>query len=282
MPNEFLINTETVKIESDGLLMETFHPTGVNQPEAAGNGYSYVPEVIDADTLAQTRKLMDSAIISAWHAVKSERRPLALTPTRWVWRLAGYYHLSYCTPRLLEQARDRYALGERHSLAEWAGQKAKEEASHYLLALRDIQSMGYEAEGVVEACFPPDSKALMDYFTQSVQDSAIDCIGYSYTAERLAISMGEVYIKKVEALLPHNTNATRYLRAHSTVSTSEMAHVQENLVMIAGLTPQDRDRVARASYQVASLCFNPCQEAYISDEEIQNILNPLKLTNNQN
>ena len=236
--------------------------------------------MIDAATLAKTRKQLDTAIVSAWHTVKTNRRPPALTPTRWVWRLAGFYHLCHSTPRLMEEAKKRFALANRQTLAQWAGQKGRDEAGHDLLALRDIQSMGYKAEAVVEAFYPPAAKTLMDYFAQSAQDSdPIECVGYSYTAERLGICIGEAYINKIEALLPSGINATRCLRIHSAISTTEVQHVKETIEMIAGLTPQERDRVATACYQAALLRFSPPKEDYISDEEIQNVLKPLTLAN---
>lgn len=259
--------------------METTNSTWVNQPQLEGSGDSLTQKVIDADTLAKTRKLLDQAIVSAWHTVKSERRPPALTSTRWVWRLAGFYHLCHSTPRLMEEAQERFASANRQSLAQWAAQKAKEEAGHDLLALRDIRSMGYKAEAVVEVLFPPAAKTLLDCFTRCVQNSdPIDCVGYSYTAERLGICVGEGYIQKIEALLPPGINATRCLRVHSAISTTEVQHVNETVAMIANLTSQERDRVAKACYQAALLRFTPPKEAYISDEEIQKLLKPLLLS----
>jgi hypothetical protein len=272
MPDEFLIDTESKPLDPDKVVVERNNHTWVHSPDAQ--------KMIDADTLAKTRKLLNNAIVSAWHAVKTERRPPALTPTRWVWRLAGFYHLCHSTPQLMESAQERFALANRQNLAQWAAQKGREEVGHDLLALRDIQSMGYKAEAVVEALFPPAAKTLLHYFTQSVQDSdPIDCVGYSYTSERLGICVGEGYIQSVEAMLPQGIKATRCLRAHSAAS-SEVEHVKETLEMIATLTPQERDRVAKACYQAALLRFSPPQEAYISDEEIENELKLLKLTNN--
>jgi hypothetical protein len=54
----------------------------------------------------------------------------------------------------MEEARDRFAASGRESLAQWAAQKAREEAGHDRLALLDIQSMGYDAEAVVQALVP--------------------------------------------------------------------------------------------------------------------------------
>ncbi|BBD61119.1 hypothetical protein NIES2109_39210 [Nostoc sp. HK-01] len=278
MPNEFLIDTKLVSINPDVVGMKTDKSSCVNQPQSGVHGDCLTQKMIHPHTFAKTRKLLDQAIVSAWHTVKSDRRPPTLTPTRWVWRLAGFYHLCHSTPQLMEEARSRFALANRQTLAQWAAQKAQEEAGHDILALRDIRSMGYRAESVVEVLFPPAAKTLVDCFTRCVQDSdPIDCVGYSYTAERLGTCIGEAYIHKVEALLPAGINATRCLRIHSAISPTEVNHVQETVTMIAGLTPQERDRVVKACYQAALLRFSPPQEAYISDEEIENLLKPLIL-----
>jgi pyrroloquinoline quinone (PQQ) biosynthesis protein C len=180
----------------------------------------------------------------------------------------------------MEEAKKRFASANRQTLAQWAEQKAKEEAGHDQLALLDIKSMGYQSEAVVEVLVPPAAKSLLDYFTRSVEESdPIECVGYSYTAERLGICIGEGYIQSVEALLPPGIRATRCLRAHSAMST-EVEHVKETVEMIAELTYQERDRVAKACYQTALLRFSPPEEAYISDEEIESILKPLQMTNN--
>jgi pyrroloquinoline quinone (PQQ) biosynthesis protein C len=176
----------------------------------------------------------------------------------------------------MEEARERFAASGRKSLAQWAAQKAREEAGHDRLALLDIQSMGYEAEAAVQALVPSAATALVDYFTQSVQaPDPIDCVGCSYASERLGTFQGEEYIQSVEALLPLGTHATRWLRVHSGVG-AEVKHVEETVEVVAELTPEERIRVARACYETALLRFNPPKEGYISDEELQRILKPLE------
>jgi pyrroloquinoline quinone (PQQ) biosynthesis protein C len=170
-----------------------------------------------------------------------------------------------------------FAADNRSFLKKWALQKAKEEKGHDRLALLDIQSLGYDAEAVVKALVPPAAVALIDYFTRSVQDDdPIDCVGYTYTMERLSLGIGEEYIEKVEGLLPLKTNATRCLRVHSSVG-ADAEHVDENVSLIAQLTSSERTRIARACYETALMCFSPPPEGYISDEELQQILQPLKL-----
>jgi hypothetical protein len=110
-----------------------------------------------------------------------------------------------------------------------------------------------------------------------VQDEdPIDCVGYTYTMERLSLGIGEDYIQKVEALLPPQTNAIRCLRVHSSVG-ADAEHVDENVSLIAQLTSSERTRIARACYETALMCFSSPPEDYISDGELEQILQPLKL-----
>ncbi|MEH1939682.1 MAG: hypothetical protein V7L01_05600 [Nostoc sp.] len=278
MRSEFLIKTDSACFVPDETAFKTANYTQKHQANSATSGDRFASNISDAERIAQTQKLLDRAIADAWYTVKSDRRPPKLTRTRWVWRLTGLYHLCHSTTQLMEEAAQGFASANRKSLAQWATEKAREEAGHDQLALLDIQSMGYKAEAVVEALVPPAAKALMDCFTRSVRDSdPIDCVGYSYTGERLAICRGVEYIQMVEALLPPDTNATRCLRVHSAVG-SDVKHVEETIEMIAELSDDERVRVARACYKAALLRFSPPKEHYISDEEIQNVLKPLVLT----
>ena len=236
---------------------------------------------VNADSVAKTRKLLDGAIALAWHHVKSNRRPPALTPNRWVWRLAGSYHLTHLTPKLMEKAAQRFTSEGRKVLAQWALEKAREEAGHDRLALLDIQSMGYDAEAVVKTLLPPATEALVNYFIGSVQaTNPIACVGYSYTMERLALGIGKKYIQQVEALLPLGTNATRCLRVHSSIG-ADVEHVEEAVEMIAQLTPKERFRVANACYETAQLCFRAPKQNYVSDEELHHVLKPLECTSSR-
>ncbi|BAZ47633.1 hypothetical protein NIES4103_02350 [Nostoc sp. NIES-4103] len=277
MHNNFLINSESACFVSDETVIKTPNRTWEYRPTSGESGDRLDRNKIDADKIAKTQKLLDRAIAYAWHTVKSDRRPPKLTRTRWVWRLAGLYHLTHSTVPLMEEAAQRFSTAGRRRLAQWATQKAKEEAGHNQLALLDIQSMGYEAEGVVKALVPPVAKTLVEYFTQSVYSpDPISCVGYSYPIERLVIEIGEEYIQSIEALLPSSINATRCLRVHS-LSGIDAKHVEETIELVAGLSPEERTRVVIACYETALLSFSPPKESYISDEKLQNILKPLEV-----
>ena len=260
------IYTEWAQIATDKVVVATPDRAWLYKPRSAEDRFARPME--GAGSFATTQRLLDTAIAAARCAVKSDVRPPALTHTRWIWRLAGLYHLCHPIPRLIELARQRFVVAERWNLAHWAAQNAIEEEGHDLLALKDLQSLGYDPEAVVEALVPPASKILIDYLTRSVHDSdPIDCVGYAYTMERLALGVNEQYIKDVEALLPQGVKATRCLRVHSSVG-ADLDHVAETVEMVAELSATERTRVAIACYETALLCFSP-PGGYLSDESIQ-------------
>ena len=193
--------------------------------------------------------------------------------------MASAYHMTNHVPQLMKDAARGFAAQNRSELAAWALEKVEEETGHDRLAWLDIQSLGYDADAVVKALVPPAAIALVDYFRRSVGDSdPIDCVGYTYTLERLSLGIGAEYIQSVEALLPAKVNATRCLRVHSAVG-ADADHVGENVSLIAELSAAERSRIARACYETALMTFSPPSGEYISDAEIQQIIEPLQVQN---
>ena len=271
-----LTNAEWAQIAPGKVIVATENRSWLYRPRFKDDRFSQLMK--RAGSISTTRKLLDGAIAAARYAVNSDVRPPALTAIRWVYRLAGAYHLCYPTPELMDEASAGFYLDGYYSLSEWAVEKSIEEEGHDRLALRDIQSMGYDPKAVVKALVPPAAAALIDYFTRSARDSdPIDCVGYSYTMERLALGVDRKYIQKVEDLIPSDVNATRCLRVHSSVG-ADIEHAEETVEMVAELTAKERTRIARACYETALMCFSPPSKGYISDEEIQQILEPLKIT----
>lgn len=277
MRNDFLTDIEWVRIAPDKVVVATADRVWLYRPSSGDSSDFLAQRRSGAGSVATTQKLLDTSIVLAKRAVLSSHRPPALSRTRWIWHLAGQYHLTHSTPRLMQEAAQLFAAAGRESLAQWATQKAIEERGHDRLALLDIQSLGYKGEAVVEALVPPSAKVLLDYFSRSVQASdPISCVGYSYTLERLALAISEEHIQAVEALLPLGIRATRCLRVHSGVG-SDVEHVEETVELVAGLTSEERTRVAIACYETALLYFSSPQRSYPSDEELQQILRPLAL-----
>ena len=102
----------------------------------------------------------------------------------------------------MEQAARGFAANiPFHSRSMGFGKSRRGTRSRFYSLLKDIQSLGYDAEAVVQTLKPPAAVALMDYFARSVRDSnPIDCIGYTYTMERLSLGIDEAYIQKIEAI----------------------------------------------------------------------------------
>lgn len=273
-----LTNVEWAQIAPDKVVVATVERAWLCRPNSAPSVDHFSQPMEGVSIISTTRNLLDGAIAAAKHTLYSNIRPPALTLTRLVWRLAGAYHLTHAYPPLIEEAAIGFAKFDRCNLAEWALHKAKEEKGHDRLAWRDIHSLGYDASAVVKALVPSIAVTLVDYLTRSAQDNdPIDCVGYSYTFERLSTRIiDKKHIQQVEKLLPSNTHATRCLRVHSSIG-DDAEHVEETVKIVAGLTPQERSRVARACYETALLCFSLPKNGYISDEELQQILIPLKL-----
>jgi hypothetical protein len=277
-PSSGVLAAQWARIALDKVVVAIAERSWLYQIRSDESGHRFAQPTNNPSCIATTRQLLDGAIAAARYAVSSNLRPPALTPLRWVWRLAGQYHLCHSVPQLLQEAQKHFTVAGREVLAQWAAHKAQEEQGHDRLALRDLKSMGYNAEAVVKALVPSAAVTLMDYFTRSVQDTdPIDCVGYSYTMERLALGVDEEYIQKVEQLLPSNIDATRCLRVHSSVG-ADAEHVEETVEMVAELTSFERVRVARACYETALLCFSPPKEGYLLDAALQPTLKPLKLS----
>lgn len=267
-------DTEWAQIAPGKVVVARADRAWLYQPRSGDDPFSQPMKGVGS--FATTQKLLDTAIAAAKYAIKSDKRPPALTSTRWIWRLAGAYHMTSPVPDLMRDAAKGFAANGRFELEAWALEKAEEETGHDLLALKDIQSLGYNSQAVVKTLVPPAAKALMDYFSRSVRDdNPIDCVGYTYTMERLSLGIEEDYIQKVEELIPPEINATRCLRVHSSVG-ADAGHAEENVSLIAKLTASERTRIARACYETALMCFSPPPGDYIAESELLEVLQPLK------
>lgn len=219
----------------------------------------------DAEAL---RRLLDGAIFAAEDTAAGERPP-ALTPLRWVYRLAGYYHTTHATPGLMSEAADRFAAMGRAELARWAATKAREEAGHDTLALRDIRAMGFAPERVLAVLEPETAMRLVALFTAYVKaEDPIACVGYAYALEKQAARRGGDYVAYVQGVLPAGVDATRCLRVHSAAG-SDAAHVEDTVRVVAGLCGEERTQIALACYETAALCYEAPPGGHITDQELR-------------
>lgn len=224
---------------------------------------------------SSTQSLLDGAIAAAHHEYSHVILP-DLTLARWIWQLAGHYHLTCLTPKLLEKAAEQFAIAKRPMLAKWAKQKANRERDRNLAALRDIECLGYDAQAVVSELHPAQAVTLIAHLMERQSSNPIDYVGYAYAIERIATGIGVEYIQLVEGLIPPNPASASRPWLYGSVGI-DVEDVQETLAMVAGLAAQERTRVAQSCHETALLCFDRSRRRYVSDFEIQLILQSLNV-----
>ncbi len=203
-----------------------------------------------------TRGLLDGAIASATSEKSLPKPPSSLLG--WVWRLVSLYHTTHATPRLMAAAAERFAAAGREVLAAWSREKVREETGHDTLALRDLAALEFDAAALVASVVPRRAGALVDWFEQLVHGASdpIGCVGYAYALERLAAERTPDYVARVQASLGTPVDATRCLRVHSAVG-ADVAHADEIVALVAGLTAPERTAVAVAAHRTARILFDP-------------------------
>jgi len=213
-----------------------------------------------------TRRLLDGAVATAWNRQATRPRPrIEMTPTRWIWRLCGYVHLTTQTPALLERAAARFEALGQPELARWAAVRAREEDKHDILALRDLAAMGVEGPRAVEALCPHPAQRLVTWFRQAaLAPDPTTCVGYAYAVERLSLETGPEDIRAIQALLPPGLSATRCMRVHSGIGSDD-DHVAETVAVVAGLPASLREAIAVATYEATLACADPDADEPRSD-----------------
>lgn len=275
---------EWAEVAPGTFVVATADRAWIHARELSGGVDAFALPMQGAGTPATTRNLLDAAVgagqragIDELHA-GAHGEPPPLTPLRWVWRLAGYYHTTHATPRLLDEAAARFASEGREALAAWARERSREERGHDELARRDIVAMGYDASRVVKALRPEPALALVGYFEGAVRGpDAAACVGYAYALERIASARGAGYVARVEALLPPGVLATRCLRVHSGAG-SDAGHVEDTIAVVAGLSAMERAKIALACYETAALCYRAPQGGYLSEDALHQRIAPFLLS----
>ena len=266
---------EWVTITPDKVVVANTESAWICSP-FAHNGQFADPMIGIGDS-NKTSKLLDGAMAAASMATAFNPKSLALSSNRLVWQLIGAYQIAYATPILMRKAGQRFAIALRHDLSNWALEKARKKAVQARLLLLDIESLGYRAEELVQAIIPSVSTTLVDYCQRSVRDQdPIDCVGYVHALERLSLSSRKKDLHKIDNYLSPNIDFSRYLEVHNSLG-GETKNVEENADLIARLSSSERTRVIRACYETALLAFSPSTEAYLSEIELEYLLQPFRL-----
>jgi hypothetical protein len=250
-----------------------FHALDGREAEAA----PFAERMTGEGTLVSSTGLLDGAIAIAFERMDSAVdqmciRPIAQSPNllRYIYALAGAYHTARNTPRNLLHAAEHFKKIGRPEVTEYLEMRAREEAGHEQLALKDLRSLGLPAERIVANLVPAGIKPLCDLFDRfCFKDYPIECVGFSYCSERIAALKPKAEIDAVQSLLPEGVDATRFLRSHSSLG-SEVTHVEETIEFVASLPAEDRISVVQATYETALLMASGRQlEASRSEAEIR-------------
>jgi hypothetical protein len=176
-----------------------------------------------------------------------------ITPVRYAYDLVDAYHNSHMTTRNYRHAAARFRVLGRPEVSAYLEKHAREETGHDRLALKDLRALGIPAEQVVENLVPEGKRPLWRRFDRlSFADYPLGCIGFSYSFERLAAFKSKEDVDTVRAILPPGIDATRFLRAHSSLG-SEVVHAEDLIDFISSLPADDRTAIAKATYGTALL-----------------------------
>ncbi|MEM8561624.1 MAG: hypothetical protein AAGF57_05280 [Pseudomonadota bacterium] len=173
-----------------------------------------------------------------------------------IFNLCAAFQTTHATPTIMRRARDRFTeLGDIKS-AEFAEEKAREEAGHDKLAMLDLEAMGLPAATLNERFAPRRATALVEAFeTLSRANKPYGVFGYAYVLERLAMRSGQAEIDANQSLAPEGVDITHCQRVHSAVG-ADLSHVVELIDFIADLpTPFVAD-VCRAVYRTGQIMFD--------------------------
>jgi pyrroloquinoline quinone (PQQ) biosynthesis protein C len=172
-----------------------------------------------------------------------------------VHRLSWAYQTTHATPSIMRAVAARMRERQRDDLAAHCLAVAEEESGHDTLALMDLAGLGLPAEQLVSDYQPASSLQLVALFQQLAQSAEpVSVLGYIYMLERVVLFTTAAHIAAIEKVLPPGVNATRCMRVHSAVG-SDVGHVDQSLVVMAGLPAADRAAIARAAFTSTLLLF---------------------------
>lgn len=205
---------------------------------------------------ASTAALLKGAITLGLGRDPSALKSCATSLPEYVIDLIGSYHNSRRTVGNYLKAAKRFRTLNRADIATYLERHAREENGHERLALRDLSALDLPAERIVANLVPNAVAALCELFDSlSSSDYPIGCIGYSYFFESSAAKRQKSDIDALQALCPQDIDATRFLRAHSSLG-SEVDHVKDMIDFIASLPAFDRIEIVKATYATAVTVSN--------------------------
>lgn len=147
------------------------------------------------------------------------------------WLAQTYYYVSHST-RLLASAAARFALdGRGNALHQRFGKHIAEEDRHELLALHDLETLGFSIDQFRER----DATRMFyepQYYKVEHQDP-LALFGYILPLEAIAVSKGKWLLERVDAL--YGRGAGSFLRVHA---AEDVEHLEKAFAALDGITAE--------------------------------------------
>lgn len=266
------IDTQWTRLSPKVVAVATANSAWLYKPNALDSLDRYGQTMKDIDgSIASTQNLLDAAIAAAYYKHSEVVLP-ELTLEGWIWQLAGHYHLTCQTPRIMMLAAEAFARDGIPTLAKWAKRKASREQDYNRTTLRDIKYLGYDPHAVVEKLHPNQATSLIKYLAGEKSYDPMNCVGYSYIIERIATRIEQEYTQLVGSLLPPSLTCITAPSSRPWLYGSvgiDIGDVQETVEVVAELKAENRVRVAHACYHSALLCFDYSPQSFAPDAEIK-------------
>ena len=155
------------------------------------------------------------------------------------------YHTTSATLGTMRVAAENLRVSGHADAADYAEQKATEEAGHDVLALRDLAGLGLDAEQIVKDIQPPMALALVSEFEEMARSWPYGVFGYAFALEAVALLRTQEMIDEAQAF--SDVDVTRCLRTHSGVG-ADPHHVAELVDFIIGLPAEAKRDVYKGVY----------------------------------
>lgn len=240
----------------------------VTERSLAGEIDPFAAPMTCPGTPGSTAALLNGAVAAGFGTDKQYLGDCIVSLPKYILNLVGAYHNARRTPGNYRKAAARLREWGRDDIAHYLETHAKEETGHERLALKDFRSLGLPGERLVENLFPDGAMPMVELFDRlSSADYPVGCIGYSYCLESTAATKQKADVDAMQALCPEGVNATRFLKAHSSLG-NEVDHVRDMIAFIASLPASDRIEIARAAYETAVLTAGLRRDLHKSDEAI--------------
>jgi hypothetical protein len=157
--------------------------------------------------------------------------------------LGQTHYFSRMTTRMLSLAGSLFELGEQ-ALHERFLTHAREERGHEAILLDDLRHLGRTIDEIPELPVTSAFYQVQYYWMQHKRP--VSLFGYILLLEGMAVHHGGTVYPRI--LASHGPNATKFFKVHT---QSDPQHVREAIALVAGLSSDDADLIAR-DFEISS------------------------------